>query len=126
MPKKIMFESAVHHFLTAARRLHVSLQSGPAERQQTYDAFVASLRFTHLPDGVMEVRWTYPSEGSAPVSYRDASFYLRGDTGRHVEKQRALGLVVSEDPIRKHNEQLFVERVGAVASAAGIDVTGLG
>lgn len=123
MPKKILFESAVHQFLNAARNVADECPERPETERERWHAFVASLRFEHRPNGVMQVRWTSPQTGCALVSYRDASFYVRGDTTAHVHSQKQQGLVFSRDDVMRRNQRLFAERVREVAASAGLHVT---
>ena len=122
MPKKIRFESAVHHFLAAARRVQVMLAERDSSAAAGWSAHVASLRFGHLPNDEMDVSWAEPTSGCTRVSYQDARFYLRGDTSDHVNAQRAQGLLFSDDDVRRHNERVFDEHLRRVALAAGVSL----
>lgn len=125
MPKKIRFESAVHQFLSAAHNVQREFTPGSASDLERWQRFVTSMRFEHLPNGTLRVHWTSPENGCAIVSYRDASFYVRGDTAKHVHTQQQQGRVFSEDDVMHRNQRLFAECVREVAACAGFHVASL-
>ncbi|MDB4931851.1 MAG: hypothetical protein JWM10_4335 [Myxococcaceae bacterium] len=120
MPKKILFESAVNQLAAAARR---RVAGAPWGRDPALSALVATLRFEHLPDGVIGVAWDSPAPGSLRFSYRDASFYVRGDTAERLAQQEQ---GATDDPVREHNRRFFDQRIDDIVAAAGLDARGTG
>ena len=107
MPKKILFESAVHQFVAAAQRRATAEVGAPRGRARALRELIASMRFERLPGGVMGVAWDLPTPGSLRLSYREASFYVRGDTAQHVARRPAAGPGATDDPVRERNRVFF-------------------
>ena len=124
MPKKILFESAVHQFVAAAQRWVAAEARSPRGQAHATRELIASMRFEHLPEGVLGVSWEQPAPGSLRLSYRGASFYVRGDTAQHLARQPAGRDRATDDPVREHNRAFFDEQVREVLTAAGLVARG--
>lgn len=79
MPKKILHESAIHHFLSAGSRLRARL--APADAA-TLAAWLNSLRFSSPAPRTLALTWTSPAPGAHTLDYSSTRFYARGDTTR--------------------------------------------
>jgi 2-polyprenyl-3-methyl-5-hydroxy-6-metoxy-1,4-benzoquinol methylase len=118
MPKKILFESAVHQFLWAASRLRARLRpASSADAQQLAD-WVNALQFDHPGAGQLRIAWTNPARGEHVIELKSARFYTRGDTPMHMQQQSALGVLGPEDRVMSANMQFFDEALRTVLAAA--------
>lgn len=119
MPKKILFESAVHHFVTAGRRV-LQAHAGHPSLVLAWEDFLHSLTFTHPERGLFDVAWTSPTTGSARVDFLPAALYTRGDLARYVEVQKAKSQLFAPDRVAEHNAAFFDNQILAVARQAGL------
>lgn len=119
MPKKILFESAVHHFVTAGRRV-LQAQAHNRSLAKTWADFLHSLTFTHPERGLFDVAWTVPTAGVARVDFSPAALYTRGDLARAVEAQKAKSQLFAPDQVAQQNAAFFDAQVLAVARQAGL------
>jgi hypothetical protein len=122
MPRKIIFESAVHQFLTAARALVPGQLEGSFAAPAGWEAFVNSMHFSYPSRLLVEVRWEHPEPGRAAFSIEGARFYLRGDTTRGREEQEKHKLIFGWDSVGQDNERFFQNAVLEVARVAGFDI----
>ncbi len=124
MPKKIFFESSVHHILSAAR--HLAEKEGRLSQvnHRRWTEFISSLNFRYLGSGSAEVTWTSPQPGIKQFDIRDAQFYVRGDTDGQVELQQNARMLFRTDVIREDNERLFRDLVTRIAEHAGLMTAG--
>jgi 2-polyprenyl-3-methyl-5-hydroxy-6-metoxy-1,4-benzoquinol methylase len=115
MAKKIKFESFKYRFLIAAQ--DVSYQSQyPTE--PTWNEFVRSIEFNY-ENGKVSISWQSTNPSSIMVALDEPRFYLRGDSDKEVARQREIGLMNSEDPVKLKNDVYFKETVKYVAESAG-------
>lgn len=124
MPKKVLFESAVHHLAMAGKRLLSTVGPSGDEQFSEVKRFIDSWRFAHEGKSRMLLAWSVPSEGAMHVDFHDAHFYTRGDTSDTVERQRKSGLVFSEDSVKIGNEGFFDKVLQEALSRAGVRVRG--
>lgn len=119
MPKRILFESAVHQFLRAGSRLRAELQRTSAEDAQRLAHWLNGLR---LEDGGTELRvaWSVPASGAHVVDFRGARFYTRGDTPAHAQLQAERGFAAEGDAVMTANARFFDAQVRAAVDAAGL------
>lgn len=115
MPKKIKYESFIYRFLMAAQ--HNTGYVANTERPAWLD-FISSLEFSYEKTDVL-IAWKGLTPGHLLVPIKGAKFYTRGDSEQNISKQRELGLMSAEDPIRLENEAYFTELVSQVAQLAG-------
>ncbi len=118
MPKKIKFESFRYRFLIAAQQLHCAA----AGAQPAWEEFLRGLDFRYERGRVL-VSWTLANPGSAAFPLDEAHFHLRGDKEQYVLRQRELGLLRGEDPVKRENDAHFMGLVRSVAESAGYAVT---
>jgi hypothetical protein len=106
MPKNILFESAVNHFLRAAQSVIHAERESNLSLSQDWESFIASLNFLYEGKGTVSVTWSKPSSGATTFVFKDARFYTRGKD--------------ANPEIESHNLRFFIATVLAVAGAAGL------
>lgn len=117
MPKKIKFESFKYRFLIAAQGRRFR---SPGAGQPSWEHFVRTLGFSYEKGDVCIVwRLAHPGSLSAPLD--ELRFCVRGDSEQHSARQKASGLVDTEDPIKLKNDAYFREIVLRVAQSAGFE-----
>src|SRR5205823_2284406 len=109
MPKKILFESAVHQLAAAGtRRLKVLAESG--RDTAGLRAFLRSLDLRQTDSRRMRATWMLPTKGSCDIDFTGARFYQRGDSpvtaGRQANGQSPEG----DDATERHNREFFDEK----------------
>src|SRR5262245_48607659 len=119
MPKKILFESAVHQFLWAGSRLGQRLRAGSPDLAQRLSAWINALRLDHPAAGQLRVVWAEPP-GEYVIELKQAKFYTRGDTAAHSEQQSRQGLIGTEDRVMGANMCFFDDALRAVLAAANV------
>ncbi len=108
MPKKIIFESAVHQFVTATQEILEELKAKQDARFENWSKTVASWKFEYKGPKVMLLSWSTPKPGEKLIEYSQAQFYTRGDSEKFVQKQREMDLIgVSGDEVGKSNRTYF-------------------
>ena len=105
MPKKILFESTVHQFLCAGKRMQKKI--GSKNHVEIFSKWLNQLRFEYPSQGLVVAKWDSPKKGSKSIDIKPATFYRRGDTLHHKENQEAMGLVFSDDHILDANADFF-------------------
>lgn len=119
MPKKILYESAVHQFLWAAKRLRLHLeQTAPADATR-FATWINGLAIDNPGGGQVRIRWTAPAPGEHLLPLKPARFYTRGDAAPHYQKQAEAGLVFRDDQIMAQNRAFFDTELAAVLARAG-------
>ncbi len=113
MPKKIIFESAVFQFASAAKRLAETLRRQNAFQAQRLTEWVAALTPEYPGPGGLLVRWNTPKPGQYLLSLKGARFYARqaaviDDAGRRA------------DDVALANAAYFDEAVRNVLEASGL------
>ncbi|MEO5961129.1 MAG: hypothetical protein ABIZ49_08270, partial [Opitutaceae bacterium] len=107
MPKKILFESAVHQFLWAGSRLRQRLGAASAEDAGRLATWLNALQIENPVAGQLRVSWPAPARGEHVVEFKAAKFYTRGDTAAHAQQQQERGLVAAEDRVMSANMAFF-------------------
>lgn len=120
MPKKIIFESAVHQFLWAARRLRERIAQEDAAEGERLGAWINLLVIDYRAAGELRVAWKLPVAGERVIAFRGARFYTRGDARPHEERQRAAGLLFGADTVMTQNAVFFDGELREVLLAAGV------
>lgn len=107
MPKKILYESAVHQVLWAGRRLREQLTAtDPAAAGRLAD-WINQLTITNPGAGTVRLTWSKPQPGEHRLELKHAKFYTRGDAAAHAQRQQVAGLIGDADPIMARNLAYF-------------------
>lgn len=120
MPKKIRFESFKYRFLIAAQGGRYRLPGG---EQPSWEDFVRALDFSY-EKGEARIVWKLARPGMLSAPLDEQRFCLRGDSEQHIARQKASGLMNTEDPIKLQNDAHFREIVLRVAQSAGYEEIG--
>ena len=114
MPKKILYESSVHQFLWAGRRLREKLAiTDPPKASQLAD-WINALTFIDPGSRGLQISWTSPVQGEHRIDLRSAKFYTRGDAPAHTKRQFEAGLTLSEDRVMAQNISFFDSELATV------------
>ena len=120
MPKKILYESAVHQLLRGAQRLQQQWRASEPARADAFARWIAALAFENTGEGRMRIRWSTPSPGEHLISWREAKLYTRGDSAAHAERQAQAGLVFAADRVMADNQAFFDNAARELATKAGL------
>lgn len=123
MPKKILFESAVHQFLRGAQRLQLQWRETAPARADELARWIAALTIENAGNGQMRVSWAKPAPGEHIVSWQPAKLYTRGDSAAHAGRQSDAGLVSAPDRIMSENRSYFDQAAREVVAHAGLAST---
>ena len=118
MPKKVLFESAIHQLSRAGVRIS---ENHPTLSTQLL-TFAKSWNFEHQGKNKIKVSWNYPTAGESEVDYKEATLYFRGDLPKSVEEQNSQGMPFSPDSIQEKNKKFFEDVFIDLAKQAGISV----
>lgn len=121
MPKKILFESAIHQFLWAGKRLHQRLETcaQPTEKEKL-SAWLNALQLINPGPGALLIRWAGPVSGEHTLSLKGAKFYTRGDAAAHTRRQVETGQIFGPDQVMSANRSFFDGELRTVLAAAGV------
>jgi SAM-dependent methyltransferase len=119
MPKKILFESAVHQFLSAAGRRQARLRAVPGGDAQRLADWINGLQFDAPVTGRLRVVWAAPAPGEHVIELKGARFYTRGDTAGSAEQPATPGAPVAADQVMETNRRFFDDAFQATLAAAG-------
>jgi 2-polyprenyl-3-methyl-5-hydroxy-6-metoxy-1,4-benzoquinol methylase len=120
MPKKILYESAVHQLLWAGRRLREGLAAtNPAEAGRFAD-WINALAIENPGPGGVRVAWANPRAGEHRIELKNAKFYTRGDAAPHYKRQQEAGLTFHDDKIMAQNIAFFDGELRAVLTKSGL------
>jgi 2-polyprenyl-3-methyl-5-hydroxy-6-metoxy-1,4-benzoquinol methylase len=115
MPKKILFHSAVHHFVSAAKLC----RANETQFKDEWSRFVDTLSFSHIGNGELEVRHAHPNAGAIRFSAKDACLYQRGDNEDFCAAQEPM-IFGESDPVLERNAGFFKSLVLKTADQAGV------
>ena len=129
MPKKILFESAVHQFVTAGRRLASENRSLDALWSSKLRDWIKDLQFAYTRPHGMLITWTGPSHGELLVKFDGARFYTRGDLFS-TRSEASKALTAEGDECMQRNRDFFdtqfhralVAASFPAANASGADI----
>ncbi len=122
MPKKILYESAVHQFLWAGRRLREHLaETNPAEAIRLA-GWINALTIENPGPGGLRVAWSTPTPGEQRLELKNARFYTRGDAAAFSQKQNEAGLTFTDDRVMAQNVAFFDRELRAVLVRSGLFV----
>ena len=120
MPKKILYESAVHQFLWAGRRLREQYAvTNPAEAARLAD-WIHALTIENPGPGAVRIAWTGPVAGEHRIELKNAKFYTRGDAPAHAQRQHEAGLTFHDDKIMAQNIAFFDGELRTVLTRSGL------
>lgn len=120
MPKKILYESAVHQFLWAALRLRLQLEKTNASEAARLASWVNALTIANPGPGGLRVAWTAPTPGEHRLELKHAKFYTRGDAAPHRLRQAEAGLMFTADRIMAQNITFFDGELRTVLTRSGL------
>lgn len=107
MPKKILYESAVHQFLWAGRRLREQLAGTHPTEAVKLAGWINRLTIQNPGPGAVQIAWSSPVAGEHRIELKNARFYTRGDTPAHCQRQAEAGLTFHDDQIMAQNVAFF-------------------
>ena len=106
MPKKILFESAIHHLASAAHRVEERVRKDcGAAKAAEFAGIIRSWAFQQPQKGVLLVKWSLPNQGEAIADYRSAKLY-----------EVSVDTRSNEDEVALCNQQVFNKLLGEVLS----------
>ena len=117
MPKKIIYESAVHQFLWAGRRLREDLAAVEAARLADW---INALTIENPGPGGLRIAWSTPTPGEHQLELKNAKFYTRGDAPPHYKRQTEAGLTFKADQIMAQNITFFDGALRTVLTKSGL------
>ena len=120
MPKKILYESAVHQFLWAGRRLKEDLAATDAAEATRLADWINALTIENPGPGAVRVAWTGPKAGEHRLELRNAKFYTRGDAPAHAQRQQEAGLTFHDDKVMAQNIAFFDGELRTALTRSGL------
>jgi 2-polyprenyl-3-methyl-5-hydroxy-6-metoxy-1,4-benzoquinol methylase len=120
MPKKILYESAVHQFLWAAKRLRLQLEHTAPQDALRLANWVNGLTIENPGAGQVRVAWVGPQPGEHRIELKNARFYTRGDAAAHYKRQADAGLTFKDDQIMAQNVAFFDGELQAALTQAAL------
>lgn len=120
MPKKILYESAVHQFLSAGRRVRERLKEVDPPKAEYLAKWINALVIENAGGGTMRVAWQTGQSGEHFIEIRNAKFYTRGDAVPHYQRQADAGLIFTNDKIMAANMAFFDREFRSVLKHSGI------
>ncbi|MEO6003601.1 MAG: class I SAM-dependent methyltransferase [Opitutus sp.] len=120
MPKKILYESAIHQLLWAGKRLQVRVSSTRPSARETLGQWIAALSFQNPGPGAVLVSWQTPLPGAHTIALKNAKFYTRGDAEPHYQRQNSAGLTFADDRVMDANVAFFDSELRIMLTAAGV------
>lgn len=120
MPKKILFESAVHQFLWAALRFRKKLETDDPAGAARLKSWLDTLIIENPGPGSLLVRWAVPRPGECLVPLKEARFYTRGDAEAHARRQAESGLQDGGDQVMSRNIAVFDRELQSVLAKAAV------
>lgn len=120
MPKKILYESAVHQFLWAGKRLRLRLESAEPARVSALSGWINQLTIENPGPGQVRIAWPGPVSGEHFIALKNAKFYTRGDAKPHAQKQTDAGLTFANDRVMAQNVEFFDGELKTVLTRSGI------
>ena len=107
MPKKILYESAVHQVLWAGRRLKEDIAAEDPAAAQRLAEWLAAITIEDSGRSAVHIAWAAPVAGEYWIELKPARFYTRGDAPIHARRQAEAGLVFQEDRVMAQNLAYF-------------------
>ena len=120
MPKKILYESAIHQLLWAGKRLQSRARAFSPTLAETLAHWLAALSFENPGSGAVSVRWLLPHPGAHTIAFKGARFYTRGDAAPHYKRQAMAGLTFSDDRVMDANIEFFDGELRSMLNVAAV------
>ncbi len=120
MPKKILYESAVHQFLWAGRRLRENFAATSPAEAARLAGWINALTIENPGPGAVRLAWLAPQPGEHRIEFRNAKFYTRGDAAAHTKRQQEAGLTFHDDKIMAQNIAFFDGELRTVLMRSGL------
>ena len=120
MPKKILYESAIHQLLWAGKRLRLRLAVSAPDQAETLSRWLAGLNFEPPGPGAVRVSWPGATSGFHTLALQPAKFYTRGDAPLHSQRQTEAGLTFANDRVLDTNLAYFDGELRAMLAAAAV------
>lgn len=120
MPKKILYESAVHQFLWAAQRLGRRLAATEPAAAARLAGWVNGLALENPGGAQLRVAWRGPQAGEHLIALKHARFYTRGDAPPHRQKQAEAGLPFAADRVMADNTSFFDGELREALARSGL------
>ena len=120
MPKKILYESAIHQLLWAGKRLQARARSWSPGQADVIARWIAALEFKNPGPGGLLITWSSPIPGTHTVALKNAKFYTRGDAELHYQRQASAGLTFADDRVMDANLAFFDIELRAILTPAGV------
>ena len=120
MPKKILYESAVHQFLWAGRRLREELAATDPAEATRLAAWINALTIDNPGPGGVRLAWPAPQPGEHRLELKNAKFYTRGDAAAFAQKQTAAGLTFAADRVMAQNIAFFDGELRTALTRSGL------
>jgi len=124
MPKKILYESAVHQFLWAGRRLREAMAAVDPTAAARLADWINALTIENPGPGAVRVAWPQPQPGEHRIELKHARFYTRGDAPAHSRRQAEAGLTFHDDRIMAANLTFFDGELRTVLTRSGLFAAG--
>ena len=116
MAKKIIYESFVHHLLTAARDLGEELLDPGS--WESFRSFLDGLEIVESGARSVVVNSSWLEPGVVSFELKSATYYSRGDAPMFVDRQKSMGQLFSEDEVLKRNREVFKNHALQLLKAA--------
>jgi 2-polyprenyl-3-methyl-5-hydroxy-6-metoxy-1,4-benzoquinol methylase len=120
MPKKILYESAVHQLLWAGRRLRETFAASDPAAAARLANWINALTIENPGPGAVRVVWSGPITGEHRIELKHAKFYTRGDAPIHTRRQHEAGLTFQDDRIMAQNLAFFDGVLRTMLTHAGL------
>lgn len=118
MPKKILYESAIHQLLWAGKRLQARARAVSPDLAHQIAVWITQLVFQNPGPGAVVVTWDTPKPGTRTIVLKNARFYMRGDAQVHSQRQATAGLTFADDAVMDANIAYFDGELQQMLSAA--------
>ena len=120
MPKRILYESAIHQFVRAVQMLRNRLAHADPRKADALAHWASGLAFENPGPGSLKVSWTRPTAGTHTFPLQPVRFYTRGDAAAHSARQMDAGLTFADDRVMAANHEYFAAELRAILTAAGM------
>jgi 2-polyprenyl-3-methyl-5-hydroxy-6-metoxy-1,4-benzoquinol methylase len=122
MPKRPIYESAIHHLLLHAKEVADKERVFEPGSYQGWERFIESWEFSYIDTDTISIQWSFPKKGSIKISLRNITYYYRGDTEDSRNMQEKNHQVFSEDKIKAKNDKAYLKIIDSIAKKAGMKI----
>lgn len=122
MPKRPLFESAIHHLLLQAKHIADHERVIAPEMYVEWGKFINSIEFTYIDNHTILASWVYPKKGELTFSIKNAVYYSRGDMPQFVKMQAEKNQLFENDQVKAHNDAFFASIFRSIAKKAGMKI----